>query len=138
MYRGRAAVELVSRASRHPWQEFTECPFEDLREVGRVHVDPFGNVQICQGISLGNLFETPLVDLCQAYDPDSHPIIGPLLEGGPAELVRRYDVARGESYADACHLCYESCRSLRDQFPEILRPDQMYGVVEDRAGASQS
>jgi organic radical activating enzyme len=131
MYRGRAAVELVPRASRHPWQEFTECPFEDLREVGRVHVDPFGNVQICQGISLGNLFETPLGDLCAAYDPGAHPVISSLLEGGPAELVHHYDLAHEESYADACHLCYESCRSLRDRFPEILRPDQMYGVVED-------
>jgi MoaA/NifB/PqqE/SkfB family radical SAM enzyme len=131
MYRGRAAVELVSRAAVHPWQQFAECPFEDLHEVGRVHVDPFGNVQICQGISLGNLFETPLGDLCEAYDPGSHPIIGSLLEGGPAELVRRYNLAHEESYADACQLCYESCRSLRDRFPEILRPDQMYGVVED-------
>ena len=36
-----------------------------------------------------------------------------------------------ERYADACHLCYESCRALRGQFPEVLLPDQMYGVAED-------
>lgn len=131
MYRGRAAEELVSRAVRHPWEQFTECPYEDLRELGRVHVDAFGNAQICQGISLGNLFQTPLGELCEMYDPDTHPIISPLLEGGPAELVRRYDLPHEERYAGACHLCYESCGLLRGQFPEILGPDQMYGVVED-------
>jgi hypothetical protein len=55
-------------------------------------------------------------------------VIGPLLAGGPAELVRRYDLPREECYADACHLCYEARRALRDRFPEILTPDQMYGV----------
>jgi MoaA/NifB/PqqE/SkfB family radical SAM enzyme len=128
MYRGRAAELLVSRAPRRPWQGFTECPHEDLREPGRVHVDPLGNVHVCQGISLGNLFQTPLSQICEAYDADSHPVFGPLLEGGPAELVRRYGVSHEESYADACHLCYRARRALRGRFEEILTPDSMYGV----------
>jgi MoaA/NifB/PqqE/SkfB family radical SAM enzyme len=130
MYRGRAAEKLVSQAARRPWEEFTECPYEDLREPGRVHVDPFGNVHLCQGISLGNIFHTPLSEICERYDPDAHPITGPLLEGGPAELVRRYGLPHEEGYADACHLCDEARRALRGRFPEILMPDQMYGVVE--------
>lgn len=130
MYRGRAAEKLVTKAARWPWEQFTECPFEDLREPGRVHVDPYGNLNICQGISLGNLFNTPLSEICETYDPKSHPITGPLLEGGPVELVRRYELPHEEMYADACNLCYESCRALRERFPEILMPDQMYGVVE--------
>ena len=130
MYRGRAAEKLVPQAVRWPWGQFTECPYEDLREPGRLHVDPFGNLHICQGISLGNLFHTPLSEICETYDPDSHPITGPLLEGGPVELVRRYELPHEESYADACHLCCEACRALRGRFPEILMPDQMYGVVE--------
>ena len=131
MYRGRAAEKLVGRTPWWPWGQFTECPYEDLREPGRVHVDPLGHVHICQGISLGNLFDKPLSEICETYDPDSHPITGPLLEGGPAELVRRYGLSHRESYADACHLCYETCRALRERFPEILMPDQMYGVFED-------
>ena len=131
MYRGRAAEKLVGRAPWWPWEQFTECPYEDLREPGRVHVDPLGNIHICQGISLGNLFDKPLSEICETYDPDSHPITGPLLEGGPAELVRRYGLSHRESYADACHLCYETCRALREQFPAILMPDQMYGIFED-------
>jgi len=128
MYRGRAAATLAPRAATRPWQSYDECPYEDLREPGRVHVDPLGNLHICQGISLGNLFRTPLRTLCESYVPDSHPITGPLLAGGPAELARRYEVARAEGYADACHLCDHARRALRGRFPDILTPDQMYGA----------
>ena len=128
MYRGRAAARLVDRALRRPWTNFTTCPYENLRDPGRVHVDPFGNVHLCQGIALGNLFRTPLHEICAEYDPDAHPVAGPLLAGGPAELVRRSGREAGEGYADACHLCYESRRALRARFPDILTPDQMYGV----------
>jgi organic radical activating enzyme len=130
MYRGRAAEKLVAQAAYQPWEQFAECPHEDLREPGRVHVDPFGNLHICQGISVGNLFETPLREICQAYHADSHPIVGPLLAGGPAELVRRYDLPHAARYADACHLCYEARRALRGRFANTLTPDQMYGVPE--------
>lgn len=129
-YRGRAAEKLVAQAARHPWSQFTECPFEDLREPGRVHADPFGNLHICKGISVGNLFHTPLREICETHDPDSHPITGPLLEGGPVELVRRYGLDHDASYADACHLCCEARSALRGRFPEILGPDQMYGAPE--------
>jgi hypothetical protein len=127
MYRGRAAVKLADRAALRPWDRFTQCPHEDLREPGRVHVDPFGHLHICQGISIGNLFRTPLRDLCLAYEPERHPIIGPLLAGGPAELVRRTGVEHRQGYADACHLCYETRRALRPRFPDVLGPEQMYG-----------
>lgn len=128
MYRGRAVEMLVSYASRQPWDQFIECPEEDLRDPGRVHLDPFGNLHICQGISLGNLFQKPLGEICENYMPTTHPITAPLLEGGPTELVHRYRLPHGESYADACHLCYEARSALRERFPEILIPDQMYSV----------
>lgn len=128
MYRGRAAEALAGQAEKRAWEQFTECPHEDLREPGRVHVDALGNLHICQGISIGNVLTTALSDICQAYDADRHPITGPLLAGGPAELVRRYELPPAEGYVDACHLCYEARRALRDRFPDILMPDQMYGV----------
>ena len=132
MYRGRAAEKLVAQADGQPWEQFTECPHEDLREPGRVHVDPLGYLHICQGIVVGNIFRTPLEKICRTYDPDAHPVTGPLLAGGPAELVRRHGLAHEERYADACHLCYESRRALRARFPEILAPGQMYGVPEEQ------
>ncbi len=130
MFRGRAAEKLASGVPGSPWQRFEECPHEDLREPGRVHVDPFGNLHICQGIVVGNLLRAPLGEICAGYDPEAHPIVGPLLAGGPAELARRYALPVRESYADACHLCYEARRALRERFADILAPDQMYGVPD--------
>ena len=129
MYRGRASEKLIDRAVHQPWEQFTECPYENLREPGRLHVDLFGHMHICQGISVGNLLQTPLREISASYAPAAHPITGPLLDGGPAELVRRYGLAHEDRYADACHLCYEARRSLRSRYPEILVPDQMYGVA---------
>jgi organic radical activating enzyme len=128
MYRGRAAENLVSGAPSHPWEGFDSCPHEDLVEPGRIHLDPLGNLHICQGIVIGSLFEKPLKQICEEYDVDSHPICGLLHSGGPAALVTEYNLPHESSYADACHLCYEARTTLRARFPELLKPDQMYGV----------
>ncbi len=53
MFRGRAALKLAAQVPGHPWDTFTTCPSENLREPGRVHLDPCGNLHICQGILAG-------------------------------------------------------------------------------------
>ena len=128
LYRGRAAEVLASRVEAKPWERFTVCPWEDLREPERIHVDPFGNLHICQGISIGNLLERSLKEIMHDYDADKHPIVGPLLAGGPAEIVRRYGLPHEDGYADHCHLCYKSRCMLRERFPDVLTPAQMYGA----------
>ena len=130
MYRGRAAAKLTARAVARPGEQFDTCPHEDLRDPRRLHVDAFGNLHLCQGLVVGNLFRTPLKEICAGYDPQTHPIIGPLLQGGPAELARRYGLNHEQAYADACHLCDQTRRALRERFPEALLPDQMYGTPE--------
>ena len=92
MFRGRAAKKLTEKATSHPWEEFDSCPHEDLREPGRVHLDPLGNIHICQGVSIGNVFETPLKEICENYTADAHPICGLLLAGGPAALVTEFNL----------------------------------------------
>jgi hypothetical protein len=128
MYRGRAAEKLTPKATLYLSTVFSNCPHENLTDPGRVHVDPFGNLHICQGISLGNIFTSSIKEICEAFDPYTHPIIGALLEGGPYKLMQQYHNPDIERYADACHLCYEVRKYLRAQFPDILGPDQMYGV----------
>jgi MoaA/NifB/PqqE/SkfB family radical SAM enzyme len=127
MYRGRAAEKLACRAAGHPWDRFESCPHEDLREPGRIHLDPLGNLHICQGVVIGNLFEKPLEQICREYQADAHPICAPLLEGGPAALVSEYNLPHDSYYADACHLCYQARTSLIARFPQYLQPHQMYG-----------
>ena len=128
LYRGRAAETLALRAQPKSWEQFTECPWEELRYPQRLHVDAFGNLHVCQGISIGNLNESPLTEIIAGYDPDTHPIVGALLAGGPVEMVNRYGLPHEQAYADVCHLCYISRCKLRGRFPDCLTPDQMYGI----------
>ncbi|MBN1287689.1 MAG: radical SAM protein [Anaerolineae bacterium] len=130
MFKGRAVEKLVTDdLPRRPWDEFTECPYEDFENPGRVHPDPYGHVHLCQGISMGNLWETPLSALARQYDPGAHPVAGPLMRGGPAQLAREYDVPHAAGYVDACHLCYTTRLALLDRFPEVLAPRQVYGLA---------
>jgi len=128
MYRGRAAEVLAPLAIHYPWEEFKTCPHEDLTEPGRIHLDPFGNLHICQGIVIGNVFDMQLKQICDEYNVISHPICGLLHAGGPAEFVKEFNFEQICSYyADACHLCFTMRTILRKRFPDILGPDQMYG-----------
>jgi MoaA/NifB/PqqE/SkfB family radical SAM enzyme len=130
MYRGRAAVVLAEKHMTQPWDSLRSCQHENLRDPGRLHVDPRGNLHICQGIIIGNLFEHPLKQIWAEHDPDAHPICGVLLEGGPAALVTEFGLEHRPAYADACHLCYEARLGLRSRFPALLGPDEMYGAVK--------
>lgn len=127
-YRGRAAEILTGAARLHPWEQFNSCPHEELREPERVHVDSFGHVHVCQGITIGNLLREPLKQIVESYDPESHPVVGPILKGGPAALVES-DRLKGK-YADACHLCFSARKVLRQHIPETLTPSQMYEVCD--------
>ncbi|MFZ5826955.1 MAG: radical SAM protein [Bacillota bacterium] len=126
MYRGRAALEMAGQVDGHPWTDFTACPHEPLEGPDRVHIDADGWVHICQGLVMGNCWQTPLTELVQRYDPAHHPIVSPLLAGGPAELTRVFGLPDGERYADACHLCFLTRARLRGQYPDLLAPAQVY------------
>jgi organic radical activating enzyme len=128
MFRGRAVEKLVEGLPTRPWDDLTECPYEDLRDPGRVHLDPYGHVHLCQGLSMGNMWQTPLSTLIANYDPESHPICGPLLEGGPARLAEEHDVEHEDEYVDECHFCYLLRLALTDRFSQYLAPPQVYGL----------
>ncbi len=126
--RGRAVDKLIDGLATKSLETFTECPFEDLRNPKRVHLDSFGNMHLCQGLSMGNLWEIPLSQILDNYDPDLHPICGPILKGGPAELAKAYNICLDEEGVDACHFCTKTCMALIDKFPQYLTPRQVYGL----------
>ena len=130
MFRGRAVDKLTANLPKRPCNEFVKCPHEDFRSPSRVHVDCYGNVQLCQGISMGNMWQRPLSTLLLEYDVDSHPICGPIDKGGPILLAQQYDVETEDAYIDECHLCFLTRRALIDKFPELLAPKQVYGIEE--------
>ena len=131
MFRGRAAEKLTEWLPTRDWRELKSCPYEDLVELGRIHLDPFGNVQICQGLSIGNAFKTPLSKLITNYNPNDHPICSPLIKGGPAELATQFGLDHEDSYVDECHFCYEMRLKLIDKFPDFLCPRQVYGLESE-------
>jgi len=127
LFKGRAVEKLTAGLPRKPWNEFDQCLDEDFNDQKRVHIDPFGYVHVCQGITIGNMKKTPLSAIFESFNPEKHPICGPIVKGGPAELTRKYDVEHEDSYVDECHLCYCTRLKLRKKFPDVLAPNQMYG-----------
>lgn len=130
MYKGRASMKLVDEASKKHWREFTKCPYENLVSPERVHIDPFGYVHVCQGISIGNAWQKPFAKIISEYNPHENEVLEPLIRGGPVALVEKFGLPHDEVYADACHLCYVARCMLRNKYAEILAPDQMYGEGE--------
>jgi len=128
LFKGRAADKLTEGLPVKDPESFCECPHEELVAPKRVHVDAFGNVHICQGISIGNMWRRPLSKIVADYDHDKHPVSGPLVRGGPAELARVYDLKFDSGFVDECHYCYSIRRQLIDKFPEYLTPRQVYGL----------
>lgn len=127
-FRGRAAEKLAPSVDGRPPAAFSSCP-EEPPNIGRVHVDAYGNVLFCQGISMGNLREKPLKEMMSRQACEQHPVIGPLVLGGPAALAKKHGIRTRRSYADACHMCYDvRCRMrAKGLFRDILVPDQVYG-----------
>jgi MoaA/NifB/PqqE/SkfB family radical SAM enzyme len=129
MFRGRAVEKLLAGLPLRNWTDLTMCPYEDLVSPKRVHLDPYGNVHLCQGLSMGNVWKEPLSEIVKKYNAGSHPICGLLVRGGPALLAREHHVHYEDKYVDACHFCYMVRIRLLDRFPEYLTPRQVYGLA---------
>ena len=130
MYRGRAFSKLTEKVGKKPWREFTKCPYENFANQERIHIDPLGHVHVCQGISIGNAWQKPFSKIIEEYNPYENPILEPLVRGGPVALIEKFGLPHDEVYADACHLCCAARCMLRDKYPDMLVPDQMYGELE--------
>jgi hypothetical protein len=131
--RGRAVEKFANTLPTQKRDLLNSCPYEDLLDPKRVHIDSYGNVHICQGISMGNCWKTQLSKLVEDYDARKHPICGPLVRGGPNRLVEAYGLNLSNEYVDECHLCYSARLAMLDLFPEYLAPRQVYGREQDDA-----
>ncbi len=149
MCKGRAAVELAPGRAARPPETLVTCPFEDFAAPGRAHLGCDGELQLCQGISAGNVFlgrdraageELPpaphargLAAVLESYDPARRPVVREIHAGGPWGLAQACaHTPAHELYADECHLCYEVRATLRSagRHPEVVAPGQCYGENE--------
>jgi hypothetical protein len=138
MHKGRAAVKLAPARATRPPDTLVTCPFEDFAEPGRAHLGAGGELQVCQGISAGNVWRDGLATVIADYDPTARPVVREILAGGPWALAQAYGhTPERDLYADECHLCYETRAALRERFPEVLAPAQCYGGDQSGAEAPQ-
>jgi hypothetical protein len=126
LFKGRAADMLTEGLPRRDPAQFDSCPHEELESPTRVHLDPFGSVFVCQGISIGNIWQKSLRQIMADYQPREHPVVGPLVTGGPAALAQRVGLPHG-TYVDHCHLCYVARKKVLSQYPDLLTPPWVYG-----------
>ncbi len=127
MFRGRAAERLAPQMPTRPAEELTVCPHEQLGSPSRIHLDCYGWLHLCQGLTLGG---ESIQEAVANHDPQRHPLVAILLDGGPCALGK-YAAELGfqmhHGYVDGCHLCYRAREFLRPKFPDLLGPDEMYG-----------
>ncbi len=128
MYRGRAAVTLAPKAPALPWDSFDECPHEQLDDPGRLHLDPMGNLHLCQGLVMGNLFERPLKELVRSLSANAAPDRRPAAPGrtGGSRAALRSPARRSRMPTPATCATRRAWRCGLD-FGEVLAPGQMYG-----------
>jgi hypothetical protein len=125
---GRAAERIKANPQTNVEQSYNCCPLKNLEDPETIFIDPFGNAQFCQGISIGNVWLNPLKGLLEQLDINTHPIYGPIVRNGPQGLVEEYDLVPLLGYQDACHQCYSTRRMLVDRFPKHLTPPQLYNL----------
>ncbi len=128
IFRGRAIEKLSAGLPTKPARELVTCPYEDLENPSRVHLDSYGHLHICQGLSMGNIWETPLYELLTSYNAINHPICSQLLAGGPHQLASENGLDTEGQYIEECHYCYEIRKQLLGNYPEYLVPKQVYGI----------
>jgi hypothetical protein len=138
---GRAGDELARFFPDRPIEELTDgmwhggegepsCRLEfDPETMWEIHIDPYGNLQTCCLIVLGNVREKPLPERMREGFLGRSPVIDAVYHEGPFGLLRMA-MERGyqprDGYPQKCGLCWEVRKFLRRHFPDVLGPDEVY------------
>lgn len=96
-----------------------------------VWIDPYGNVMICYGIIIGNVYKQSFREILECYDTKTFPLIHELAQNGPRALynfVLKHHFSIKSAFFDECDLCYQSRKVLRTYYPELFGPDECYPV----------
>ncbi len=93
-----------------------------------VWIDPYGNVMICYGLIIGNLYERSLGEILRDYSVNQSPLLKVLAEQGPIGLYR-LAVTEGwqpeKGFADECALCWQARYFLRKSLFERLGSERL-------------
>lgn len=127
----RPLEELINDSLWHGKNEDGKsCRTEfDPKEMWEIHIDPYGNIQTCCGIIIGNAHRTPLPELMKRGFHVDNELIKIVYEKGPFGLLE-LAVERGyrprSDYPQKCYLCWDIRKFLRPYFPETFGPAEIY------------
>ena len=96
-----------------------------LTDIKNLRFLPNGNVNICRGICIGNIYEDKIETILTKYSPYSAPLTSILLSGGVAKLVQRLNFCGANinpsEYYGICDLCAECIKMIeQDRTPIFL------------------
>ncbi len=115
---------------QEPCTSMSEClgkrsPFKPAM----VWIDPYGNVMICYGLTIGNIYEKSFNEIIEDYDAKANEVTRLIAEEGPKGL---YELAQSKGYKlpinyfDECDLCYQCRKALQKKYPNTLTPAECY------------
>ncbi len=101
----------------------------DGKEMWEIHIDPYGNIQTCCGVIIGDARKKPVIQwVDQGFHTDND-LVRMAYERGPyayLELAIRHGYQARQEYPQKCNLCWEVRKFLRPHFPETFGPAEIY------------
>ncbi len=101
------------------------------KSMWEIHIDPYGNIQTCCGIILGNVHKKPLLEWIEQEFDTENELIKIVKKDGPFGLLKlaiEHGYKPKEGYPQKCNLCYEVRKYLRPFFPETFGPAEVYNT----------
>jgi hypothetical protein len=103
----------------------------DPTSVWQINIDAYGWVSswVCSGIALGNAKETPLSEIVPRSIDQHHPMIGAIMERGPAamlEMAAKHGFQPASEYVSKCHLCWDIRVNIHKHYPALFAPEELY------------
>lgn len=95
-----------------------------------VWVDCYGNVMICYGIIIGNVFKKDFSKIIADYSSKQNTIISIIAKQGPKglyELAQTLHIPTPHEFYDECDVCYTCRKALQSHFEE-LGPRECYPI----------
>lgn len=117
-----------------PVESFAHLNCESIlhpHQMEQVHLDPDGLVfpSKCAGIIFVNAKKQSLSEAVKSGEYAHNPIMEILIRKGPVGLLalaEEHGYVPETGYASKCHLCHETRKALRRDYPEFLGPEAVY------------
>ena len=92
-----------------------------------IWLDPYGNVLICYGLKIGNVYKQDLSEILENYNPEAHPVTRILANETPDKLAAlAYEAGLPNTFYDSCDACYQLRKGLKEKHPEVIGPDEHF------------